>query len=506
MFKTFGITNFKVFSDHQHFDLAPITLIYGPNSGGKSSIIQALLLLKQSVDASINQGIHDRVLIPKGLHVDLGQSKSIHHKHLFANKISLEVGFKVSEVLAKRFPSPIFSSEDFVSTTLHFEHRETLRSKLPVLTRINYRASLAGKSTLDLELVRATKQLKKPDSDELDLEDANELRKKSNYFNFSNLSGITSFNSFLRNAPKIRATEIEKDFMGIGNMTNEEMKNFVHVETRPNITGKTNYLPSHVRKYPESETLEVPSRALFQIARIFNLQFESMSYLGPLRSRPKRFYELSQQYQGSVGSSGEHSIEALKSDNSDARGDGEIVEFVNKWLMRFEIPYTIAVSEIGDEVLGDLAMLKLKDDRTGISVAATDVGFGIGQLLPIIIEGALAVRTNKVGGRGKTICIEQPEIHLHPKLQANVANFFVTTAQENNCQWIIETHSEALMLRLQKHMREGKLKPEEISVVFVDPAGENGSRIMNLRLDAMGNFLDEWPGGFFEESFSEMFF
>lgn len=505
MFKTFGITNFKVFAERQHFQLAPITLIYGPNSGGKSSIIQALLLLKQSVDASINQGLNDRVLIPKGLYVDLGQSKSIHHKHQFSNEISLEVGFKVSEVLAKRFPSPVFSPDDLVSTTLHFEHKEILRTKLPVLTRVKYGASTMGAHTLDLDLIRATKKLKKADSDELDLEDPIELRRKSTHFVTSALSGIISFNNFLINTPKIRATEMRKDFFGIENMTNEDGKNSIHVELRPSITGRTNYLPSYVRKHPELETLDVPSKALFQIARIFNLQFESMSYLGPLRSRPKRFYELSQQYQGSVGSSGEHSIEALKSDTSDAKDEGEIVEFVNEWLVNFEIPYTIEVSEIGDEVLGDLAMLKLKDDRTNISVAATDVGFGIGQLLPIIIEGALAARAYKLSGRNKTICIEQPEIHLHPKLQANIANFFVTTAQEHGCQWIIETHSEALMLRLQKQMREGKLKSDEISVAFVEPAGESGSRIINLRLDAMGNFLDEWPGGFFEESFSEMF-
>lgn len=504
MFKTFGITNFKVFAERQHFELAPITLIYGPNSGGKSSIIQALLLLKQSVDATINQGLNDRVLIPKGLHVDLGQSKSIHHKHQFSNEISLEVGFKVSEVLAKRFPSPVFSQEDSVSTALHFEHKETLRTKLPVLTRVNYGAFSGGVQTLNVDL-RATKKVKKADSDELDLEDAIETRRKSAHFVFSHLSSISSFNDFLKNTPKVRASEMQKDFFGIADMSSEESKNSIHVELRPTLTGKTNFLPSHVRRYPESATLEVPSRTLFQIARIFNLQFETMSYLGPLRSRPKRFYELSQQYQGSVGSSGEHSIEALKSDASDAQDEGEIVGFVNHWLSLFEIPYKIEVSEIGDEVLGDLAMLKLKDDRTGISVAATDVGFGIGQLLPIIIEGALAARANKFGGRSKTICIEQPEIHLHPKLQANIANFFVTTAQENGCQWIIETHSEALMLRLQKHMREGKLTPDEISVVFVEPAGDSGSRIMNLRLGAMGNFLDEWPGGFFEESFSEMF-
>jgi predicted ATPase len=147
----------------------------------------------------------------------------------------------------------------------------------------------------------------------------------------------------------------------------------------------------------------------------------------------------------------------------------------------------------------------MRDNRTNVWVAATDVGFGIGQLLPIIIQAALVSKKNTPLGLTRSVCVEQPEIHLHPRLQANVADLLIETVKAGDCQWIIETHSEALMLRIQRRIRDGLLKAKDVAVVFVEPAGENGSRIQNLRLDSDGSFIDEWPGGFFEDSFSEMF-
>ena len=177
-------------------------------------------------------------------------------------------------------------------------------------------------------------------------------------------------------------------------------------------------------------------------------------------------------------------------------------------MQKLDIPYELTLEEVGDEVFGDIAKIKIKDLKSKVDLAITDVGFGIGQVLPILIEGALALNRNSSSIRRNTthsICVEQPEIHLHPKLQANLADFFISTAAKGRCQWIVETHSEAIMLRIQRRIREGKIKSEDVSVVFVDPQNRGGSSIINIRLDELGNFIDEWPGGFFEERFMEMF-
>ena len=73
-------------------------------------------------------------------------------------------------------------------------------------------------------------------------------------------------------------------------------------------------------------------------------------------------------------------------------------------------------------------------------------------------------------------------------------------------QWIVETHSELLITRIQRRIREGKIKSEDVSVLYVDPDDEysEGSAIVKLRLDENGDFIDHWPHGFFDEAFNEL--
>ncbi|HAS6144760.1 TPA: DUF3696 domain-containing protein [Vibrio vulnificus] len=115
--------------------------------------------------------------------------------------------------------------------------------------------------------------------------------------------------------------------------------------------------------------------------------------------------------------------------------------------------------------------------------------------MPIIIESVI--------NRDAIICVEQPEIHLHPKLQAHLADLFIESSKNNN-QWLIETHSEALMLRIQKRIRKNVIDKSLVNVVYVQ-AGDNGSSIQNLPLDDNGRFLVHWPEGFFEERMHEQF-
>ncbi|MFM7922421.1 MAG: AAA family ATPase, partial [Planctomycetaceae bacterium] len=85
----------------------------------------------------------------------------------------------------------------------------------------------------------------------------------------------------------------------------------------------------------------------------------------------------------------------------------------------FDIPYRLDVASLGNAVTGDLLAITLAS-QDGTCVAPADVGFGISQLLPILVEGRVAER--------QTLCVEQPEIHLHPRLQARLADFFIQSA------------------------------------------------------------------------------
>jgi predicted ATPase len=127
--------------------------------------------------------------------------------------------------------------------------------------------------------------------------------------------------------------------------------------------------------------------------------------------------------------------------------------------------------------------------------------------LPIILES--------FAQENKLIAIEQPELHLHPALQAELGDVFIESALgENKNTFLLETHSEHLILRILRRIREttrNKLREgaipvrsDDIAVLYVEP-GEDGSVVRELRVNNQGRFIDDWPNGFFEERFSEEF-
>jgi predicted ATPase len=506
MLKSFGISNFKAFNLFQSFAVAPITLIYGPNSGGKSSIIQSLMLLKQSLASPINQRIKDRHLILKGPYVDLGQSKSIHHRHNTSQPVSFKATF---EGRNNRFPNSLFAGDHELTVETSFQEASHKGGHAMVeLTGVSYGAcDLNRKASFESSLERVRKN---PGDVGADGGESYFIKA----FQFKTWADVVSLAGFLELLPRVKAQEHQRDLSGwLDGITPESFQS-LSIVPRPNLmTGRVTFLPYHIRNRTTSEqrpggTSDYVPRLLNQIARGYSEIFETASYLGPHRNRPRRLYELDHQYQGSVGVSGEYLVEAL---TEDLYGDGPeperdgVVKEVNRWLERFEIPYSLSVDSLGNEVVGDIATLKLYDRRAGVYVAATDVGFGIGQLLPVIIEGVIAQGISQTQDRERLLCVEQPEIHLHPRLQAHVADFFIDTWKKGGCQWIAETHSEALMLRVQRRIREGTIQAKDVSVVFVNPIPGYGSEILNLRIDDHGEFIDEWPGGFFEENFHEMF-
>ena len=157
----------------------------------------------------------------------------------------------------------------------------------------------------------------------------------------------------------------------------------------------------------------------------------------------------------------------------------------------------------------------LYDKSSRTEVTLQDVGVGISQVLPVIL--------NAFGEHNRLIAIEQPEIHIHPALQADLGDVFIESALgENKNTFLLETHSEHLILRILRRIRETTrakmdswpeqlreacpdgIKPEDVAVLYVEP-GEDGAKVRELRIDEQGRFIDEWPNGFFEERFNEEF-
>ncbi len=151
----------------------------------------------------------------------------------------------------------------------------------------------------------------------------------------------------------------------------------------------------------------------------------------------------------------------------------------------------------------DSAKVRFCDLRSNNSVSPSNMGIGFSQMMPLVASA--------FGSENRLIAIEQPELHIHPALQTKLADLFIQSAKERGNRFLIETHSEHLILRVMRRIRETTrnslpdgLKPEDVAVLYVQP-GENGSTVQELRIDDQGRFLDNWPQGFFEERLDEMF-
>lgn len=179
--------------------------------------------------------------------------------------------------------------------------------------------------------------------------------------------------------------------------------------------------------------------------------------------------------------------------------------YLNAALKKLAVPYTAAAYLATQGLPEPVQVVRLEDTRTGVPVRPSGVGHGVGQVLPLLVESTRRDPT--------VIVVEQPELHLHPRLQAALGSSIAEAVQARGHQFIIETHSEHLVLRLQRLIRRNQLSATAVAVYYVDQehvvndAGAEDwiSRVRRLRLDAGGDFIDEWPDGFFEEAYREMF-
>ena len=152
--------------------------------------------------------------------------------------------------------------------------------------------------------------------------------------------------------------------------------------------------------------------------------------------------------------------------------------------------------------------IQIVDTRAGLPVRTSDIGVGISQLLPVVVAVLDPARPGFTA-------IEQPELHLHPRLQVELGDLFAERAARGGVL-LIETHSENLLLRIMKRMRQTSdgtlpdrapaVRPEDVAVLFVeiDPDDEQ-TLIREMPLNERGELVKAWPGGFFEEDLREIF-
>ncbi len=435
-----SLSNFKSWRKISGMRLAPFTGLFGSNSSGKTSILQFLLMLKQTVESPDRKQVlnfgDERTL------VGLGSFQEVVHGH------------DVSEPMAWSF---------FWDLPKAIEVSDPEQKRVPVFSgkRMGFEAQVgqnqAGRRTVakmayhfaEREFGMKQKPNKPSQYD---------LYAKPSDFKFKRFQG--------------RAWALPEPSKCYG-------------------------FPDQVRGYFQNAQF----LADFQLA--LEDLFKHIYYLGPLREYPKRQYPWIGEEPADMGPRGEKVIEALLASRvrgkKISRGKGHrrfsVEEYVAYWLHELRLIDSFRVERIAKD--SNLYQVWVKKSPSAAEVLITDVGFGVSQILPVL---AICYYVPE----GSTVLLEQPEIHLHPSVQAGLADVFRDAIEKRKVQIILESHSEHLLRRIQRRLAESDngLGAQDVELYFCDEVGGR-SRLVRLDVDMYGNIAN-WPRDFFGDEFGEM--
>ncbi len=589
----FHVANFKAFGPSQRVPLRPLTVIYGANSAGKSSILHALALSHHAIETGDLDIQRTQI---GGESIDLGGFRQYVHRREWERPVQL--GFELEPCRLSGRVAALLRSARKVAVGLSIG--EAIRTNQEGLFGSDPREF---DSSTEVRLERFS----------LEVDDVPLLSMSTRLGGFLRLDSLDHthpvFRELFRGLLMLATTTEEfqaEDFAALGEVLDALV---------PSVTAKRRGLFPRVEEEADRsetegeswETLVPVSRGrrredLARAARLFlpralrelidglgmavEDDLRRLRYLGPLRSYPPRHLAFAQHHDPNWFAGGGYTWDVVRT-REDVR------QRVNAWLGdadRLKTPYELRVRELlpGDalpdelafklrETLQDLAHgvlseaegqdrsrhlwsvldavreavergvkeesysradveylvdelmdiegvtnewaqeivdargealqdLVLIDKRSGTPVSHRDVGIGVSQVLPVLVSA--------YAWKDSLLAIEQPEIHLHPALQAELGDVFVASALEGGNTFLIETHSEHLLLRIMRRIREtssGDLPegvpavcPDDVQVLFVEPDGPK-SIVREMPLNERGELVKAWPGGFFEEGLREIF-
>lgn len=440
MIRKISAVNFKSWKHTGDIKLAPITGLFGSNSSGKTSLLQLLLMLKQTTESA-----------------DRGQV--------------LNLGDKASLVELGTFRDLRFNHEDASCLNLSIEWDQPQ------------------------ELV------------------INDPERKGNVlFSGSSLAFHTEIdgNGSGRMAVKEMRYEFAGKTFGMRRKTNDKFSLFPVKKTLKDpfrftrTTGRPWDLPAPTKCYGFPDQ----AKAYFQNAAFladFELAFEKLFsrifYLGPLRDYPQRQYTWAGAHPADMGRRGERVVDALLASRERSekisRGRGNknltVEEYVAHWLKELKLIHSFSVEPIREG--GNLYQVWVQKSPASSKVLITDVGFGVSQILPVL---TLCYYVPE----GSTVLMEQPEIHLHPSVQAGLADVFIDAVKTRKIQLILESHSEHLLRRLQRRIAEKQVTHDDAALYFCDI--KKGSSVLQpLHLNMFGE-IENWPQSFWGDDFGEI--
>ena len=402
--------NFKSWQDTGDLRFAPITGFFGANSSGKTSILQALLMLKQTAERPRKYPSHENEPLYFGDDeslVNLGGFNDVIHQHRQDLTLDVSMSWKSAKEI---------EIDKHLTDSLSFSTSLRNQSGHPVLQAYRYSAN----------------------------EQEWQLRNNGQAYTFKFPDFLVKTGSRAYSADPIWSYPFR--FYGVDN--------------------------------PDSRysTLKPLIDALENL-------FERILYLGPLRDNPRPQYNWTGKPPEGVGRYGEEMVSALFSSRIQL---ANLDEHVPNWLQSLGLIHSYRLAPV-PRTQKDYEFLVTKHEG-GPEVRLTDVGFGVSQVLPVLILCYYAPE-------GTILILEQPEAHLHPKVQSELADVLVDVVKNRNIQIILESHSEHLLHRVMLRTAEEKLCVDDTALYFCQ-INEGASEIEPLQVDEYGN-IGNWPEEFF---------
>lgn len=487
------LQNFMAFEDTDWIELRPISLLFGKNSSGKSAIIRALLLLRQSLYAPADES---PLLFRSPDGFDFGDFNSVLHKRSDGKKADRQIGFQFRCRLDANLEQRVRDEVDFRREHFNAKIAEIENQQRYFDLKLFFDFEKAGKVALS------------------------ELAIICPWIEIDGETEITIFAAELLDWK--RALEMQEKWWFWSDFFLDNQKNHTNdLWALLDIITVVGFLPilkvgefESPQGEPEMQNLKFVIDLLEDFKKTIGAFLLSIAYLGPMRPEPRRTYAMDEMDRLRWEKKESGDFLRFLSGNADEADFKKIDDRMKYLLLGDKLVVERARKSENFDERSILTQINVQESTDGEAFNLKDVGYGTSQVLPIVIQSVLAKKL-----AGTFVIIEQPELHLHPSLQAAMADFFIDMIyklveieenrkvklkrEKNNIHFLLETHSEHLLLRMRRRIAEssaGKYKKpkrdelshflntSDLAIYFANR--QNGtSTIEEINIGDFGDFL-----------------
>lgn len=440
MLTSLSLRNFKSWANSGELRLAPITGLFGTNSSGKSSILQLLLLLKQTIESSDPRPALDLGTDGRGGLVNLGTFQDVIFGHDTTQDLTWQLAWQPPESALE--------------------------------------ASFISRYGNQLSLAVSVGKLPGDENGPISVQEL------CYGFGHGGQAGSIALERMQASPLSYRA-DLTGDAESWGPFPFEIVT-----------------APRRFYGFPPGIADRIADQSpQWQFPVAVEEEFGRVSYLGPLRVPPERLYIWGGRVPSDVGRDGENTVAALLANEVEASSTTttgaafgqSAIQLVRKALdaLGMAVDFGVPLLAPGSNVY----QVRVRHTSGAPEVLLPDVGLGVSQVLPVL---TLLYYVPE----GSIVLLEHPEVHLHPSAQSALADVLIDAVSARHLQVILESHSEHLLRRLQRRIAEGTLQAEQTALYFCE-LRDGASHAVPLKLDQYG-FISNWPPSFFGDELGEL--